>query len=130
MKTVNGKLLGQLSEESEVVKQQIDLRYGQIESLLSKQREYQLITYQTEVEKFQTLCQEVGERIENLESSKLERHETSLYRTKQQAPLKLLWLTFSSSIAIGLISICTWLDLSAAISPQIDSSKIKTENIR
>ncbi|MEL7010900.1 MAG: hypothetical protein AAFY63_20525 [Cyanobacteria bacterium J06643_13] len=130
MKTVNGKLLEQLSEESEVVKQQIDLRYGQIESLLSKQREYQLITYQTEVEKFQTLCQEVGERIENLESSKLERHETSLYRTKQQAPLKLLWLTFSSSIAIGLISICTWLDLSAAISPQIDSSKIKTENIR
>jgi len=130
MKTVNGKLLGQLSEESEVVKQQIDLRYGQIESLLSKQREYQLIAYQTEVEKFQTLCQEVGERIENLESSKLERHETSLYRTKQQAPLKLLWLTFSSSIAIGLISICTWLDLSAVISPQIDSSKIKTENIR
>ncbi|MEO1801451.1 MAG: hypothetical protein AAFR62_13660 [Cyanobacteria bacterium J06629_2] len=130
MKTVNGKLLEQLSEESEVVKQQINLRYGQIESLLSKQREYQLITYQTEVEKFQTLCQEVGERIENLESSKLERHETSLYRTKQQAPLKLLWLTFSSSIAIGLISICTWLDLSAAISPQIDSSKIKTENIR
>ena len=88
MKTVNGKLLGQLSEESEVVKQQINLRYGQIESLLTKQREYQLMAYQTEVEKFQTLCQEVGERIENLESSKSDRHDTSLYRTKQQAPLK------------------------------------------
>lgn len=130
MKTVNGKLLGQLQDEREILKQQLDLRCQQIENMLTKQREYRLSADREEIEQFHNLCQELGDRLENLENSKFDKIESNLDQIKQQFPLKLLWLTFSSSIAVGLISVFTWIDINSNISPQIENSGLKTEQIR
>lgn len=130
MKIVNGKLLGQLQDEKEIFKQQLDFRCEQMENMLTKQREYQLSADRAEIEQFHTLCQELGDRLENLENSKFDKIESNLDRIKKQFPLKLLWLTFSSSIAVGLISVCTWIDINSNISPPIKSGELKTEQIR
>lgn len=130
MKIVNGKLLGQLQDETEIFKQQLDLHCQQIENLLTIQREYQLSADRVEIKQFNALCQELGDRIENLDNKKFDRIENNLDRIKQQFPGKLLWLTFSSSIAVGLISVCTWIDINLNIPPQIESSELATEKIR
>ena len=127
MKIVNGKLLGQFSDETEILRQQLDLRCGHLEDMLTEQKKYQLAAYRAEIAKFQTLCQEVGDRIEHSESSRFDKIEANLRRIKRQTPSRLLWLTFSSSIVIGVITMCTWLDLNSSLSPQLDS-KIGTES--
>jgi pantothenate synthetase len=161
MKTINGKLLGQTTSDSDTFKQQLETierqlnevqesfqelghRVERTENMLAEEsqrqallqrfelyvqhlkercenleclfeeKQKQIKTYQTEVKTMQLLFQTQEKRLDYLELIKLNQLEKKLLELKKQIPTKMLWLTFSSSLVVGIASFCNWFDINPA----------------
>ena len=137
MKTVNGKLLGKPKSDLEIFKQRqnqcnlevtislekLEHRINQAEKTLQGEalREALLRRLEDSVHQLDERCQlleqqqkqlkKIEGRWEYLESTKISQIENNLIKIKQQIPQKLLWLTFGSSLIVGVVSLCSWLDI-------------------
>ena len=109
MKVLNGKLLGQTESDLDVFKENIEHRCDRLEVSLSNQQQQQIAIYKDGLEKVYYLQQALGRQIQELENNQLSWSEKVLLGSKQLKPTKLLWLTFSTSIIFGLLSIFGWL---------------------
>ena len=115
--------LGQKIEQTEEVKREALVRRVELyvqhlkehcetsEVLLAQRQENQAKTYQGELKKIELLLREQEKRLESLEITKLNQIENNLTHLKKQIPTKLLWLTFSSSLTIAIISFCAWFEI-------------------
>jgi hypothetical protein len=109
MKVINGKLLGQTKSDLDVFKEKIEQRCDRLEVSLSNQQQQQIAIYKEGLEKVYYLQQVLGRQIQELENNQLSWSEKVLLGSKQLNPTKLLWLTFSTSVIFGSISIFGWL---------------------
>jgi chromosome segregation ATPase len=105
-------------EKQKVLLRQIELyvqhlkeRCQNLEVLLEKEQERVNKFDWQEVIDLNLLIQNQSERLKYLEITKLNRLEKNLTHLKQQMPTKLLWITLSSSLIFGVISLCGWLNI-------------------
>jgi len=105
MKVINGKLLGQPKDDLGIFKEKIEEKYERIEILLLKKQEEQVSKYQDNLNKIYYLQQILEKKIQAAENNQLNYLERNLTTIKQYMPRKLLWLTFWSSLTVGLISV-------------------------
>jgi hypothetical protein len=109
MKVINGKLLGQTESDLDVFKEKIEQQCDRLEVSLSNQQQQQIAIYKEGLEKVYYLQQVLGRQIQELENNQLSWSEKVLLGSKQLNPTKLLWLTFSTAVIFGSISIFGWL---------------------
>jgi DNA repair exonuclease SbcCD ATPase subunit len=100
-----------LLRQIELYVQHLKERYNNLEVLWEKEQERLSKIYQQEAKSLILLLQNQEARLKYLEITKLNRLEKNLTNLKQQIPTKLLWVTFSSSLIVGVISLCGWLNI-------------------
>lgn len=125
MKVVNGKLLGQPSNDLDIFKEKIERRCDRLEISLSNEQQQQVKIYKQGLEKVYYLQQVLGRQIQDLETNQSNWLEKSLVNSDRSKPTKLLWLTFSSSLILGLISIFGWFKYNFQHQCQATSKPIK-----
>ena len=113
MKIDNGKLLGQASNDLDVFQEKIEHRCDQLEISLANEQQQQINTYKNGLEKIYYLQQILVRKIQAVENKQIDYSEENLATAKQSFPTKLLWLTFSSSLTIGLITLFSWLKVAS-----------------
>lgn len=109
MKIVNGKLFGQTSNDLDVFQEKIEHRCDRLEISLSNKQQHQISTYKEGLEKIYYLQQILGQKIQAVENNQTDCLTENFATIKQYIPSKLLWLTFSSSLTVGLITLFSWL---------------------
>jgi hypothetical protein len=127
MQTINGKLLGQTTSEFDELTQQIndldrdadeakayiqqlEQRCENLENSFNTELQRQNLTYRQEIATTRSSLNHLGTRLTSLEKIELDRLKNSLRRLERQMPNKFLWLTFSSSLAIGSLCLWSWFD--------------------
>lgn len=137
MKIANGKLLGQLDSELELFRksqnrhnlevgnslQQLDHRVNKTENSLKAEaiKDALFRNLEAQVQRLEERCdrlqieQEKGQIAEQLwkdmEENKFSQLESNLLKVKHLIPRKLMWLTFGSSLIVGTVSLCSWLNI-------------------
>lgn len=129
MKIVNGKLFGQTKNDLEVFKEQIEQRCQSLEISLSNEQRQQIETYKQGLEKIYYLQQVLGKKLQTVENKQLESFESNLVTIKQNIPTKLLWLSFSTSLIIGAISLMGLLGSDAQYECQANSEPIRISTL-
>ncbi len=109
MKIVNGKLFGQTSNDLDVFQEKIEHRCDRLEISLANKQQHQISTYKEGLEKIYYLQQILGQKIQAVENNQTDCLAENFATIKQCIPSKLLWLTFSSSLTVGLITVFSWL---------------------
>ncbi len=125
MKVINGKLFGQTERDLDVFKEKIEHRCDRLEVSLSNQQQQQIAIYKDGLEKVYYLQQVLGRQIQELETNQLSWSEKVLLGSKQLKPTKLLWLTFSTSVIFGSLSIFGWLKYDFQPQCQANSESIQ-----
>jgi hypothetical protein len=137
MKIVNGKLLGQPESDLEIFKERqnqcnleltislekLEHRIKQAETTLQGEalREALFRRLEDYVRQLEERCQLLEQEQKQLktrqqqwkylEDAKISQIENNLIKIKQQNPQNFLWLTFGSSVIVGIISLCNWFNI-------------------
>lgn len=125
MKIVNGKLLGEPDNKLDIFQEQIEHRCDRLENSLSNEQHLQIETYKQGLEKIFYWQQVLGKKIQLVENNQLTSFEPTLALIKQYIPIKLIWLTFLSSLTIGLISMFSLIKVTPQNQCQPTSEPIK-----
>lgn len=130
MKVINGKLFGQANSDLEVFKEQIERRCDRLEITLSSEQQQQVKTYKQGLEKVYYLQQVLGRQIQDLETTQVDCLEKILIGGKQDKSTKLLWLTFSTSLVIGLITVVNLVTYESIPQCQVKTKPIQTSFLK
>ncbi len=137
MKIVNGKLFGQPQNELDIYKesqtkqnheiknflQYLDQRVDKTENSLKGEalRDALFRNLESYVQKLEDRCslmeqeqnkfKKLEQRWAYIENIKFSQIESNLHKVKKLIPIKLMWLTFGSSLIVGTVSLCSWLNV-------------------